>query len=166
MMLESLIEFKNFWPHMGKVLLPIAFFTPLAAEACSSCGCTLSSEWTSQGISGAEGVHLDLRYDFLDQAQLRTGTGLARRADYPLPNEREVERRTINRYITAALGYAPNRDWGINVQVPYIVRSHTTVAEGDTDISSSHSSSVGDVRVLGRYQGFPVGIQLGLKFAT
>lgn len=167
MMLKSLIWVKNFWRNVGKALLLIAcFFTPLVAEACSSCGCTLSSEWTSQGISGAEGIHLDLRYDFLDQAQLRTGTGLGKRADYPLPNEREVERRTINRYTTAALDYAPNRDWGVNVQVPYVVRSHTTVAEGDTDISSSHSSSVGDVRVLGRYQGFPVGIQLGLKFAT
>ena len=64
------------------------------------------------------------------------------------------------------LDYAHDRDWGINIQLPYIVRSHTTVAEGVTDVSSSHSNSLGDVRVLGRYQGFPVGIQLGLKLAT
>ncbi|HEY8118506.1 MAG TPA: hypothetical protein VIE91_04640 [Methylophilaceae bacterium] len=158
---------ENCWQFTGKgLLLGSCLLAPLAAEACSSCGCTLSSEWIGQGMSGATGIHLDLRYDFLDQPQLRTGKGLAKRADYPLPNDREVERRTINRYTTAALDYAPSRDWGINVQVPYIVRSHTTVAEGDNNISSSHSSSLGDVRVLGRYQGFPVGIQLGLKLPT
>ncbi len=148
------------------LIIATCMLNPLLAEACSSCGCTLSSDWQDLGISTSAGVHIDLRYDFLDQAQLRKGTGTANRSDYTLPSDREIEQRTINRYTTATLDYAPNRNWGVNVQVPYIVRSHTTIAEGDTELSSSQASGIGDIRVLGRYQGFPVGIQVGLKLPT
>jgi len=143
---------------------------PLAAFACSSCGCTLSSDWDSQGFATTSGFRFDVRYDFLNQAQLRSGTGVVDRGDFPPPQDREIELGTINRYTTLGFDYSPNRDWGINVQLPYVDRSHWTVAENDTDISSSHSSSLGDARILLRYQGFRaehnVGIQVGVKLPT
>lgn len=161
------------WPlNKAALLLFIAglLVLPMTSQACSSCGCTLSSEWQSQGISTSPGVRLDLRYDFLDQSQLRNQTSSVSRSNYPLPADREIEQRTINRYTTLGLDYSPNADWGVNLQLPYINRSHTTVAEGDTDVSSSHSGSLGDVRVLGRYQGFTeaknAGVQFGLKLPT
>jgi hypothetical protein len=58
----------------------------------------------------------------------------------------------------------------VTLLVPHHDRFHTTIAEGDTDISTSRSSSIGDVRILGRYQGFSPehnwGVQYGLKLPT
>lgn len=147
----------------------IALILSPAAFACSSCGCTLSSDWEGQGYASTPGLKLDLRYDYLNQSQLRSGTREVDRGSIPLPSDREIEQGTLNRYTTLGVDYG-NGDWGVNVQVPYIYRTHTTIAEDDTDISSSRTSNVGDVRVLGRYQGFSedksVGAQLGLKLPT
>lgn len=144
--------------------------SPPAALACSSCGCTLSSDWDSQGFATQSGFRVDLRYDYIDQSQLRSGTDAVDRSEIPLPQDREIEDSTINRYTTLGLDYSPNADWGVNVQVPYSNRSHSTFAEGETTLSSSHSSSIADVRVLARYQGFSpqhdTGIQFGLKLPT
>ena len=154
-----------------RIRILVGWLVPAAtAQACSSCGCTLSSEWGSQGLSASSGLNFDLRYDYLDQSQLRSGHGTVSRSDHPFPDEREIEEDTTNRYTTLTIDYAPNPDWGINVQIPYIDRSHTTVAEGDTEVSSSHSRSLGDVKVIGRYQGFleqkNFGVQIGLKLPT
>jgi hypothetical protein len=58
----------------------------------------------------------------------------------------------------------------VNLQVPYFDRYHTTIAPGDTDISTSQTKSLGDVRVIGRYQGFSpdhsLGMQFGVKLPT
>lgn len=155
------------WSRCLAILLAVAC-SP--ADACSSCGCTLSSDWDSQGFATHSGWRLDLRYDFIDQSQLRSGTGTVDRSDLPLPQDREIERRTINRYTTLGVDYAPNQDWGVNLQLPYTDRSHSTIAEGDLEPSSSHSSSTGDARVLIRYQGFSAehntGLQFGLKLPT
>jgi hypothetical protein len=60
--------------HGFALLAGLAFATPTAALACSSCGCTLSSDWSSQGLApSGEGFRLDLRYDYFDQNQLRSG---------------------------------------------------------------------------------------------
>lgn len=152
------------------IALLIALFVPALASACSSCGCTLSADWDSQGYAVNPGLRLDLRYDYLDQSQLRSGTGTVARADVPVPPNREFEQGTVNRYLTLGLDYSPSKDWGINLQLPTIDRSHTTIAANDADISSSNTRSLGDVRVIGRYQGFSedgnIGIQFGLKLPT
>ncbi len=143
---------------------------PVSALACSSCGCTLSSDWDSQGYAVASGFRLDLRYDFLDQSQLRSGTGSVRRADFSPPQDREIEQGTLNRYTTLGVDYSPDAAWGVNLQLPWIDRSHQTIAAGDTAVSSSFSRGIGDARVIARYQGFTpqhdVGIQFGLKLPT
>jgi hypothetical protein len=147
----------------------IAIAAP-ASLACSSCGCTLSSDWDSQGLASSLGLRLDLRLDALDQSQLRSGTGSVNRDAIALPVAREIELDTRNRYASVVLDYHPARDWGINIQLPLIMRSHASVAEGDTEASNSRTSALGDVRVIGRYQGFTAaryfGVQLGLKLPT
>ena len=143
---------------------------PLEAFACSSCGCTLSSSWDSQGFATSSGFRFDIRYDYLNQSQLRSGSDAVERADFAPPQAREIEIATINRYTTLGFDYSPNADWGINLQLPYIDRRHSTVTEDETEVSTSHSGSLGDVRLLARYQGFTpernVGIQFGLKLPT
>ncbi|TAK91286.1 MAG: hypothetical protein EPO06_05925 [Burkholderiaceae bacterium] len=141
-----------------------------AALACSSCGCTLSADWDSQGYSVTPGLRIDLRYDYLDQSQLRSGKGSIDRGSIGLPADREIEQDTKNQYTTLGLDYSANRDWGFNLQIPYIHRTHSTIAEGDTDLSTSTTRHLGDVKVLTRYQGFVAeknfGVQFGVKLPT
>ena len=62
--------------HFSKLCLALAAVLPCSAVfACASCGCTLNSDFGSQGLSTASGWSLDLRYDTLNQNQLRRGTG-------------------------------------------------------------------------------------------
>jgi hypothetical protein len=140
------------------------------AFACSSCGCTLNSDWSSQGYTTRSGINLDLRYDYFDQSQLRSGTGSVARDSIALPAEREVQQKTINHNVALGIDYSPAREWGLNLQVPYFDRPHTTVVEGETGVSESRSRGLGDIRVLGRYQGFAedlsIGVQFGLKLPT
>lgn len=152
------------------------------ANACASCGCTLSSDWENLQFSYQPGIKLDLRYDYLDQDQLRSGTKPISPATASQivnsGNPQEVEKYTINNYLTLGVDYSSSRDWGVNVQVPYIDRKHSTLgtaSDGSTGGPGggqydSHTSSFGDIRVVGRYQGFTptckFGILYGLKLPT
>lgn len=138
--------------------------------ACSTCGCTLSSDWAAQGFAAGSGFRLDLRFDDFTQGDLRAGTRSVNRSAIPLPADREIQQKTINRNVTVSLDYSPDAAWGINLQVPFFARYHTTIAPGDTAISTSDFNRVGDARLIGRYQGFSpdhtTGVELGFKLAT
>lgn len=140
------------------------------ALACSSCGCTLSSDWAAQGYAARAGLRLDLRYDFFDQDQLRFESHAVSRSSLEVPNEAEIQKRTLNRNTTLSLDYSTNPNWGVALQVPFYNRYHQTIGEGDEVISTSHTDSIGDIRVLVRYQGFShehnTGIQFGLKLPS
>ena len=156
--------------RLTTVLIPLglAVLAMPAARACSSCGCTLSSDWVGQGIGNRKGYSLDLRYDYIDQTAFRAGSSSAPAPS--LPDAGEVEHRTTNRYVTATLGYSPDRDWGFQLVVPYLDRSHSTFAPGDTDPSLSHTRSLSDIKLIGRYQGFSetgdTGLTVGVKLPT
>ncbi len=141
---------------------------PITASACSSCGCTLSSDWVSQGINTQAGVVIDLRYDFIDQTALHTHNHSAQAP--ALPSDDEIEQRSTNRYATATISYNINKKWGVSVMLPYLDRSHSTIAPNDTDVSTSHSRSLGDIKLIGRYQGFSAdgdtGLLVGVKLPT
>jgi hypothetical protein len=143
---------------------------PGVSHACSSCGCTLNSDWASQGYAVGSGLRVDLRYDYFNQSELRSGTDGVDRGSLEIPNEQEIQKTTVNRNTTLGIDYAPSRTWGLNVQLPYFDRYHSTIAEGDTDLSYSQSNSIGDARVTARFQGFSpdlsFGILFGLKLPT
>lgn len=158
---------------------------PIAAQACATCGCSLSAD-AAMGYSAASGWRLNLEYDFIDQDQLRS-----RYAPIPPsqvaalnppgstpdnPGSQEVERQTINRYLTAGVTYAPNADWTITALVPYINRTHETYGNVSpdqlvpSDLSGAHSNGLGDVKLIGAWQGLlpthNLGLQLGVKLPT
>lgn len=149
-------------------LCAVLLNSAIAAAACSSCGCTLTSDWISEGLTGQPGTHIDLRYDYIAQTDLRTGTG--RVGAVALPADREIERSTDNHYVTLGVDHSWSPDWGINVQLPLNIRPHLTVAEGDTAASHSLTQGIGDARITVRYQGFGgggvTGVTLGLKLPT
>jgi hypothetical protein len=158
---------------MKPILWPVAAAFALAAPvaaACSSCGCTLNSDWSSQGYTTRSGFNFDVRYDYFDQDQLRSGTHATGQDALALPNAREIQQDTVNRNATLSLDWSPSRTLGVNLQLPYFDRSHATVAAGDTEVSTAHSRGLGDTRLVVRYQGFQqdlsVGVQLGLKLPT
>ncbi|ARU30276.1 hypothetical protein CAP31_00365 [Sulfuriferula sp. AH1] len=156
-----------------RLLIAATLLIPAQVLACSSCGCTLSPVWENQGMSTQAGLRMDLRYDYVNQDQLRHGSGVASSADIAtaLANGTagETEQYTENHYYTLGADYMLNRYWGVNLQLPYIDRDHSTLGAGDTDASSSHTQSPGDIKLIGRYQGFfpdaKTGMMLGLKLA-
>lgn len=169
-----------------RIILPAAIGALMSlvsheASACASCGCTLSSD-AAMGYSASAGWRLDLRYDYIDQSQLRSGTGTASPAQVVNnPSTGELENQTINRYLTMGLSYNPSADWNVNLLIPYVIRRHssytdTTSAPFDAsqlnpvNLSGSASSSPGDVKVIGSYQGLVpthnLGLQLGVKLPT
>ncbi|OHX20206.1 hypothetical protein [Chromobacterium sphagni] len=143
-----------------------------SALACASCGCTLSSDWESQGFTTQPGLKMDIRYDYLDQNQLRSGSGAITpaAASQLSQGNQEVEQYTRNQYLTLGFDYTFSDDWGVNVQLPYIDRSHSTLGTGSDGASpadgayTSSTSDLGDVKVIGRYQGFAAARNFGLLF--
>jgi hypothetical protein len=152
----------------------LTFFSLLLAapfvQACGACGCTLNSDWASQGYALKPGFRFDLRYDYFNQDQLRSGTQSVDKGSLSFPNDQEIQQETLNRNLTLTLDYTPNEDWGVAVVVPTYNRYHATIAEGDTNPSFSQGNGLGDVRLLGRYQGFlenhSFGVQVGVKLPT
>jgi len=140
------------------------------AVACSTCGCNLTADWLNQGITADNQTTISIRYDYVPQTELRSGTGIVDQSKLTFPNANEIERHTYNNYVTAAIDHSFGHNWAINVQVPYLDRPHKTVSPGDTDPSYSETNGLGDVRVSGRYQEFGgpgvTGIQFGLKLPT
>ncbi|MGA7178387.1 MAG: hypothetical protein WBX11_02205 [Thiobacillaceae bacterium] len=141
------------------------------ALACSSCGCTVSSDWETLGLTSRAGLRLDLRYDYINQKQMRHGTGKASQAQIDAAlaasDINEIEQYTRNQYVTLGADYTFNRDWGLNVQLPWIDRKHATLPDGMAPADTSSDSSIGDIRVLGRYQGLDsVGLMFGIKLPT
>ncbi len=135
-------------------------------------------------MSASGGWSADLRYDYLNQNQLRSGTKTISsvaganvfntKTDAPA----EVEQYTRNNYLTAALDYTNGDPWGMSLVLPIIDRAHSTLGVGSNGVTFdpangayvSSAVGLGDVRLLGRYFGFSeqknFGMQLGLKLPT
>jgi hypothetical protein len=154
----------------ASVVCAIALAFPAPALACSSCQCSLTSDWLNDGLLARPGTTLSLRYDYVPQTQLRSGRTTVDRAAISLPPDREIEQRTINHYATLSVDHSFNPSFALNLQVPLSWHPHTTITEGETDISGSNTRGLGDVRISARYQGFGgpgvTGVQLGLKLPT
>ena len=87
-------------------LLPFAAMND--ALACAACGCTLSKDWGTQGISATPGFTADLSYDYINQNQQRYGSGSASpsQVNNVWGSGNEVENYTVTRTTTATLNYS------------------------------------------------------------
>jgi len=157
-------------------LLPLAAMND--ALACATCGCSLSTD-AAMGYSATTGWRVSADYSFINQNQLRKGTGAVSPEQVAAINDaggdQEVEDQTINRYITLGLSYSSSANWNFRLLVPYIDRNHTTYASATNpltpdQISSADVSSLGDIKFITSYQGIlpthNLGIQLGVKLPT
>ena len=161
------------WYSRHAALLPVTLIVlygvPHSSHACASCGCTLSAD-AAMGYSAQPGWRLSIEYDYINQDQLRSGTHEVA----GVPPGTELERQTINQYVTTGLSYSPNSSWNLTVLVPYVIRSHSTYGDYDPtqplELSRSFSSSIGDAKFIVSYQGllptYNLGVQLGVKLPT
>ncbi len=172
--------FRRFFFSGLTASLGLALSSP--TFACASCGCTLNSDWENLGYSTTSGIKLDLRYDYLDQNQLRSGSGtlssVAASQRSNDGNPQEVEKYTRNQYVTMSGDYSTAGGWGITVQVPYILRKHETLGTASDGVTAgagggqyvSDTSDFGDIKLIGRYAGFSPeqnwGLLFGLKLPT
>jgi hypothetical protein len=132
------------------------------------------------GYSALPGWRVNLEFDFIDQDQLRSGTDAISPTQVaplnsPIPHQ-EIERQTINRYWNLGVAYSPNPDWSVLALIPYIDRSHTTYGNATpgelvgSQISGADATGLGDVKLIGNYQGIlpthNLGIQFGIKLPT
>lgn len=165
-------------PLSALITLGVLTASPVSALACATCGCALSTD-AATGYSASSGWRVNLQYDYIDQNQLRNGTRSVSQSQVAAINDaggdQEVEGRTINRYTTASLSYAPNADWNFKFMLPYIDRTHTTYGSGSNpltpdQVSGAGISGLGDVKFIASYQGLlpthNFGLQLGVKLPT
>jgi hypothetical protein len=131
---------------------------------------------------GNSGLSIDLRYDYLNQNRMFSGAhGISPQAASAVTNDgdpQEVERFTKTQYFTAAVDYSITADWGVNVQVPFEKRSHSTLGTASDGVTPGDGggqydatfSALGDVRIIGRYLGLSetkdAGLLFGVKLPT
>ncbi len=145
------------------------------AQACATCGCSLSPDG-ALGYAGSGGWDLSLDDSFINQTQLRSGTGTISQQQVQAVSAQEVENQTLNRYLTLGIGYTSGLDWNFKLSIPYIDRSHTTYAEDPSlplspdQLSSANASGMGDMSLVISYQGAlaskNLGLQVGVKLPT
>jgi hypothetical protein len=162
-------------PFPKKHLLPLLISLAAAAAAapargCSVCGCSLSSDWGTEGNAGSLGFGTDLTYQYYDQDDLRSGTHSVDRTAFSFPNAQEIQLDTLTRSVALGLDYAAGPHWGFNLLIPSYDRFHSTTAPGDTEVSESRATGPGDARLMARWQTFnprhSFSLQLGLKLPT
>lgn len=173
---------------LKKLVVAMALIVPATAVmACASCGCSLNTDIGTQGMGSSQGWTFDLRYDTLNQNQLRSGTGSispSQAANTINPKTglpAEVEGFTQNNYVTASLDYNDGENWGVTTVLPYIMRTHMTYGSADsiggdggwptgTNGYTSQAAGFGDIKIIGRYFGLAEqkdwGFQFGVKLPT
>ncbi|HUW75761.1 MAG TPA: hypothetical protein VMV70_03695 [Gallionella sp.] len=169
---------KAFRISIAAALALFSFSTINDAFACATCGCSLSTD-AATGYSASTGWRVSADYSFINQDQLRTGTGTISPAQVAAINDaggnQEVERQTINRYLTFGLSYSPSADWNYRLLAPFIGRSHTTYGAASNpltpdQLSGASVDSLGDIKFIVGYQGVlpthNLGFQLGVKLPT
>ena len=151
-------------------VLAAAGWTTHAPASCGSTFCSVNTNWGTQGVWTEPGLRLDLRAEYIDQDQPRSGNTDVGIGQIPRDHE---EVRTVNRNWLATFDYTVSKDWGLTVSVPVVDRHHEHIHHGSGAAVSEtwDFTELGDVRVLGRYQrgvenNATAGVQFGVKLPT
>jgi hypothetical protein len=99
-----------------------------------------------------------LQYAYQDQNRNWNGTSQA-------PGANNDDKEIQTHFVTLGLQYMFNRDWGIQVELPYDFRYFKTKDETG-DIVSRSWSQPGDVRIEGIYTGFSSDLSAGVTFGV
>ena len=142
--------------HWAAIVAPIAATLPVAAQAaCGAASCLINTDWNAQGIYSEHGARVEVRYEYLDQDQLRSGSSKISTGE---TQQHHDEVYTRNQALFATLDYNFASGWGISAVVPVLDRQHEHIHNhhGEQIPEKWDYTELGDVRVVGRYQ-FPLG---------
>jgi hypothetical protein len=129
-----------------------ALWAPQDSDAtCGAAFCMVNTNWNMQGFAPERGLRMDVRFEYIDQDQPRTGS---RDIAVGQISRHHDEVRTINRNYLATFDYTFNADWGVAVTVPVVDRSHEHIHNhrGAQLLDRWNFTGLGDVRVLARRQ--------------
>lgn len=147
----------------------------MAHASCGASFCTVNTNWNMQGATLEPGWRLDLRGEYINQDQPRSGNRNVAVGEIRKHHD-EVETR--NRNMLATLDYAVNDRLGFSATVPLIDRSHLHIHNhrGAQIRDSWDFTRLGDVRLQSRYQWSvqnqekpslsAYGVNLGVKLPT
>lgn len=130
----------------------LAAYAAPSAASCGSAFCVVNTTWSTQGVPADPGtVRLDLRYEYVDQNELRSGKRRIGAAD---DTSDTLEQRTLNRNWLTTIDYAHSKNWSFSAQLPVVNRSHSHIADptGAATEESWNFTRAGDARVLGTYR--------------
>ena len=132
--------------------LAVAAYAAPSSASCGSAFCVLNTMWSTQGVPADPGtVRLDLRYEYVDQKELRSGRHRIAPED---DTSDTLEQRTLNRNWLTTIDYAYSKTWSFAAQLPVVNRSHSHIDDptGTATEESWNFTQIGDTRVLGTYR--------------
>jgi hypothetical protein len=145
----------------ASVAVLAAVLAPGAAWGCA-CGCGVFDVATSSMLPNGPGGMLYVQYDYQDQNMFWGGASPQPSKLFGLHNN-DQDIRTD--FTDTGVQYMFNRQWGLQVELPYDVREYRNNAGW-----SSTWNAFGDLRVQGIYSGFfpdmSAGVTFGLKLPT
>lgn len=159
----------------ARFLLPALLVAGLGHASCGSSYCMVNTNWDTQGLSNESGWLADLRYSYARADQWQAGAKKIA-TEAPSHSGEEIEnRRTINQMANLNLDYAINRQWGVMLGLPYVMRDHAhtldPVSAGPVG-QQAKFSEIGDIRVVGKYKfglstpDAGAGLRFGVKLPT
>ena len=139
---------------MRKLLLcgfaALAPAMPMAAQAsCGSAFCTTNTSWDVQGAWQEPGARVDLRYEYIKQDRLMSGTRRIGIGEIPRDHD-EIE--TTNQNWLLSFDYTLDPDWGLTASLPLVSRRHEHL-DNDTGTPVPENWSFtqpGDARFVAR----------------
>jgi hypothetical protein len=141
-----------------------------AGASCGSSFCNVNTQWETQGVWSEPGWRLGLRYEYLDQNQLRSGSHKVDPSGTPGDMTTD-ELNTLNRNWLASADYTVNRNWSVSLQLPVVDRDHRHVFNDVVPVTETWAiTGLGDARAIATYQTpvtqGAVGLRLGVKLPT
>jgi len=160
-----------------RTLMPLLLAAAIqpAYASCGASFCSINTNWNMQGAAVEPGWRFDLRTEYIDQDQPRSGSG---DVEFGQIRRHHDEVETRNRNVLAALDYAVNDRLGFSVTVPVIDRDHEHIHNhrGAKIPESWDFTRLGDIRLQSRVQWDTgdqsqpgqghYGITLGVKLPT
>jgi len=158
-----------------KFALPLLAFANFADASCGSSYCMVNTNWDVQGLSNDSGLQADLRYSYAKADRWMAGSSKRATEAPGGGTDAEIEnKRTINQLVNLNLDYAINRQWGITLGLPFVMRDHTHTFDSSSGAFEQQAkfSELGDIRLLGKYKfnlashDAGAGIRFGIKLPT
>ena len=151
--------------YAGLCTLFSTLVMPNKADACA-CGCGIFEVGDFEMFPHGDAGHGFAYFDWDYQNQDHNWSGSSR-----APAEDNSDKALKTRFYTAGIQYNFDRRFSMQVEVPYVDRTFSSLGGATGDQRITHRwSQLGDVRVTGIYTGLlrdqPLGLILGLKLPT